>query len=282
MADKYPDAKDTHVALRTDVRVREIEKLVKRNVAQRAAKAHLLKASGSAADCLTSTQVQDISAWHLQKVTSPSAKVLLSNQLWDRAMFHVSTSYAFRGDSLREIEWSDSFQSSIELHDGSKTQLIPALSIFANNSKTNPEGRVDEVGAIRNKDVLRCAIGAVALKFFAHFHILEKVRPSFEPDFSEAAQLAGFSKSGERQWYGQIMFPGKSDSEPMSYSRKCFSGLISPLVPGADTESLLLFNLNRSQRALQRCIERQQYRHGPSYNTYGPHCLGSVRCSSWR
>lgn len=85
--------------------------------------------------------------------------------------------------------------------------------MLADNAKHNQDGRIDEHGALRHRRVELCAIGGLAMLFFAHFHILAMPVPDFEPDFS----TPGFGEYGRRDWYGYHVFWTKSLSEEMSY-----------------------------------------------------------------
>ena len=85
---------------------------------------------------------------------------------------------------------------------------------------------MDEKGVIRHRFVELCPIGALAMHFFAQFHILEISKPSFKPDFSESARTAGYGIYGHREWYNYMVFYGSDMQKAMSYDSKFLSYLI--------------------------------------------------------
>lgn len=90
---------------------------------------------------------------------------------------------------------------------------LQVLAALADNAKHNQVGRVEEHGALRHRYMKVCAVGAVAMLFFAQFHILNRHLPNFEPDF----QNPEFGEWGSREWYRYHVFWTKSELERMSY-----------------------------------------------------------------
>lgn len=93
------------------------------------------------------------------------------------------------------------------------------LATLADNAKHNQHGRIDEFGVIRHREVELCGYGALALLFFAYFHILGKSPPSFVPDFSDP----GYGEFGRREWYSWHVFFTKDPTNGMSYESWFFS-----------------------------------------------------------
>lgn len=80
--------------------------------------------------------------------------------------------------------------------------------VLSDNAKHNANGRVDETGAVRNRDVEICAVGATALHLFSQYHLMDHVTPPpFSPDFSDSAKAEGFGQYGKRAWYRYRLFP---------------------------------------------------------------------------
>ncbi|KAJ2930941.1 hypothetical protein H1R20_g6162, partial [Candolleomyces eurysporus] len=94
-----------------------------------------------------------------------------------------------------------------------KDHTVKAFVIMSNQGKSNKHGRIDFHAAVRHRFPELCAIGAVAMQLFSHFHIANGKRPDFSPDF-ESPQA---SDIGFRSWYQWLLFPGsKSHTEEMS------------------------------------------------------------------
>ena len=154
--------------------------------------------------------------------------------LRDRAMLLFSVATAVRGENARILRWSDLFMSEIpmdSIHMGLKipvrvllvsfasTPLTKSMQVFAalaDNAKHNQQGRVDEYGAIRHRDVEGCPVGSCAMLFFAYFHILGNDVPNFLPDFN----TDGYGEYGYREWYDYCVFWGKDVKQEMSYDSK--------------------------------------------------------------
>lgn len=101
---------------------------------------------------------------------------------------------------------------------------------LADNAKHNQTGRVDEHGALRHRIPELCGVGALAMLFFAHFHILSSPVPDFAPNFEGPS--AG--QYGVREWYQyHVFYPTRgSASKAMSYESEyntlCFFVCIHP------------------------------------------------------
>ena len=90
--------------------------------------------------------------------------------------------------------------------------------VLADNSKHNSNGRVDETGMIRHRDVELCPIGALGLHLFAVYHLQDSDRPNFAPDFSDIAKSEGYGQYGKREWYCFKVFPGADPCTAMVYN----------------------------------------------------------------
>lgn len=51
--------------------------------------------------------------------------------------------------------------------------LLQALTVLTDNAKNNQTGRIDETGAFWHCLVELCPVGALAMLFFAYFHIMD-------------------------------------------------------------------------------------------------------------
>jgi hypothetical protein len=93
-----------------------------------------------------------------------------------------------------------------------------AFAALADNAKHNQTGRVDEHGALRHCLPELCGVGALAMLFFAHFHILSSPVPNFAPDFK--GPNAG--QYGVREWYQyHVFYPTcQSPVKEMTYESK--------------------------------------------------------------
>ena len=91
---------------------------------------------------------------------------------------------------------------------------VPAA--LADNTKHNQHGWVDEHGVIRHCHPGLCTIGALALMFFSHFHILNYVPPIFAPEFTNKH----YGEYGHREWYSHYIFSAGSMKKEMLYDSK--------------------------------------------------------------
>jgi hypothetical protein len=74
--------------------------------------------------------------------------------------------------------------------------------LISDQGKTNTTGRIDEQGAFRHRKPELCPIGGLGLYLFSLYHVLEKPKPDFAPDYSRGGAL------GYRSWYRIFLFPG--------------------------------------------------------------------------
>jgi hypothetical protein len=93
--------------------------------------------------------------------------------------------------------------------------VAQVLAALADNAKHNQTGRVDEHGALRHRLPDLCGVGALALLFFAQFHVLDQPVPDFAPKFDEP-DCGQFSA---REWYQYHVFwpTRKSPSSQLTY-----------------------------------------------------------------
>lgn len=92
------------------------------------------------------------------------------------------------------------------------------LVALADNAKSNQHGRLDEHGTLRHFHVELCPVGALAMLFFACFHIVSQPVPKFSPEFSKA----GYGEFGHRSWYDLYVFWGERPDKQMSYDSGFF------------------------------------------------------------
>ncbi|KAF8576231.1 hypothetical protein K439DRAFT_1397563, partial [Ramaria rubella] len=193
----YPKDPEARIPLRSDDRIKRAEAAVKHHEPERVAKAQILKAVGSSADTYTVDELIDISKWCL---TEPRTRNSLTTYLHDRSMHLMCTATAFRGDNARELGLSDLFLREVpNVHAGYDVKIM-SLRILCDNAKHNQSGKIEEQGMIRHRIPSLCAIGALGMHLFSLFHIAGQTM-ELEPDFSPAAQEAGFGEFGRRAWY---------------------------------------------------------------------------------
>jgi hypothetical protein len=176
--------------------------------------------------------------WCLQSPSTGPQTIFIN--IRDRASILLSSQTAFRGDSARSLLWSDLFLSKVPMHDISEETVIPvkppsslhclihplthgldmqAFAAIADNAKHNQTGRVDEHGALRHRVPELCGVGALAMLFFAHFHILDNPVPDFTPDFDSPES----GQYGIRDWYEYHVFYATRHSlkKEMTYQSEC-------------------------------------------------------------
>ncbi|KAJ7048605.1 hypothetical protein C8F01DRAFT_1266940 [Mycena amicta] len=199
----YPNIPEAHIALRTDRRIKSIEEAAAHNETQRVKKSHSLKAVGTHADTYNETQLQEVVS-HFLRPKHPSD---IWRAMRDRAMMLIQSSIAFRGDSTRNLLWSDLY-----MHD------VPIIAKGLNEKrppKHNQTGCVDEHAVFRHRIVELCAVGAIAFFYFSHFHILNNTIPGFALDFTDP----GYGDYGRWDWYTLHVFSISKDcTKEMSYS----------------------------------------------------------------
>ncbi|KAE8238895.1 hypothetical protein A4X13_0g8335 [Tilletia indica] len=234
MADLWPAGNETRLSLRSNASIKVIEDTVKKGTAGRTETAQALKAIGGTSTGLTRDEIADCATWAFEEGVTRNRTAQL---IRDRAMFLGAASLAFRGDSIRTLEWSDMFVREEVLPGRGEQQRLKLLAVRSDNSKVNAEGRVDEFGMARARDVRRCAVSALAFHSLFVFQLLDKVVPDFAPKFGDDK----YGQWGRRDWWGLKMFPAEGDHEAMSYSthrrrfRKMFdaNGIMSDKVTHA-------------------------------------------------
>lgn len=146
-------------------------------------------------------------------------------------MLLFSATSAWRGQSLRQLLWSDLFLTKLQMDifrpgfevpvhfffslifDVLVNLQLKVLGCLADNAKTNQSGRVDEHGVIRHRIVELCPVGAIAMMFFAYFHIERHPVPDFAPTFD----IPGFGEYGRRSWYENHVFFASNVTSEMTY-----------------------------------------------------------------
>jgi len=204
---EHPQDHETKISLRKDARIRAFESASKHNEPSRIERSQAIKAAGTTSDTYTNEELLRCSLWALTEF-SGRQHVLVG--LRDRAMLLLSAATAFRGESCRMLQWSDLFRTTAPLDQTTRVEVLAAL---ADNAKHNQHGRVDEHGVIRHHQVELCAVGALALMFFGHFHVLDRPPPSFAPDFANKQ----YGEYGHREWYSNYVFYAGSTTKEMSY-----------------------------------------------------------------
>ncbi|KAF5367837.1 hypothetical protein D9615_010577 [Tricholomella constricta] len=188
----YPNDFDAQRPLRWDERIKKFEDAISHNEPMRVEKSQALKAAGTIADTYTREQLIQCSIWCLKNFSGPRQTFV---GVRDRAMLLVSSSIAFRGDSSRDLLWSDLFFVDVPMNDIHLGAEVKALVILADNAKTNQDGRVDEHGAFRHRFVELCPQCVLS------------------PDFEDP----GYGEYGRREWYEHYVFSTSSISKAMSY-----------------------------------------------------------------
>lgn len=82
---------------------------------------------------------------------------------------------------------------------------------------------MDEHGALRHRNVNLCPVGALAMMFFAYFHVLSLPVPQFEPDFTNT----NYGEYGYRLWYEYYVFSGEKVDKQMSYDSMHFPTMLA-------------------------------------------------------
>lgn len=102
------------------------------------------------------------------------------------------------------------------------TDVPQAFAALADNAKHNQTGRVDEHGALRHRIPELCGVGALAMLFFAHFHILSSPVPNFAPDFNGPNS----GQYGIREWYQyHVFYPTRGSlTKEMTYESESSVG----------------------------------------------------------
>ncbi|KIJ40992.1 hypothetical protein M422DRAFT_255843 [Sphaerobolus stellatus SS14] len=129
----------------------------------------------------------------------------------------MASTSAYRGDSLHQLGWSELFHKELPNKEIRNDVTISGLFMLSYNSKHNQLGRLDEHGVIRHRCVELCPIGAIAMHFFALFHIQKISETNFEPDFSDNAKKTGHGLYGRCAWYDYKVFFALAIDKEMSY-----------------------------------------------------------------
>ncbi|KAL1746150.1 hypothetical protein HDZ31DRAFT_62412 [Schizophyllum fasciatum] len=214
----YAQCAEAQKSLRMDARIKQFEISKKASEPERIMTGQKSKATGTASDTYTVEELKRSSMWCLKGRKTIKTLVLGAR---DRCMLLLSTATAFRGDSTRSLLFSDVSMRDVpmpELSDYSSqtTAILEALVLLRDQGKHNQDGRLEEHAAFRHRDAQLCSIGAVALYFFALFHVAGREVPDFAPDFSDSNS----GDYGRRSWYALHMFPGsEGDDTEMSYKQ---------------------------------------------------------------
>ena len=75
---------------------------------------------------------------------------------------------------------------------------------------------MDKHGVIQHSQVELCAVRALTLMFFGHFHVLDHSPLNFAPDFANKQ----YGEYGHREWYSHYVFYAGSTTKRMSYNSK--------------------------------------------------------------
>ncbi|KIJ32202.1 hypothetical protein M422DRAFT_265998 [Sphaerobolus stellatus SS14] len=115
--------------------------------------------------------------------------------------------------------WSELFHEELPNKEIRNDVTISGLFMLSYNLKHNQLGRLDEHGVIQHHCVELCPIGAIAMHFFALFHIQKISETNFEPDFSDNAKKAGHGLYGRCAWYDYKVFFASAIDKEMSYDK---------------------------------------------------------------
>ncbi|KAE8180059.1 hypothetical protein CF336_g9426 [Tilletia laevis] len=183
----HEDYQATQVKLRDHATISQQEGTSRRDKRNRASSGQEQKAMGSSSATLKKEELVKMSIWALKMGRTPAK---IGTMIRDRATLLASVASAFRGDSLRQLEWSDLFLHYATVpgrgeddtfkvsrcRQRNAALLTPPyvhcllepnfqlLAFRADNSKTNQNGRLDEFAVARHSDPLRCAVAAIAMQ----------------------------------------------------------------------------------------------------------------------
>lgn len=113
-------------------------------------------------------QLQELADYYLRKDTP--------HDLRNRTDLLIGYGILARSQSTRFIEFPDMF--SLEVENEGPTPCH-ALVIIMNKGKTNQHGKLEYGATMRNKDVRKCPIGALAIYLFSRFHLEGEDFPVF-------------------------------------------------------------------------------------------------------
>ncbi|KAE8179903.1 hypothetical protein CF336_g9476, partial [Tilletia laevis] len=157
---------------------------------------------GSSSATLKKEELVKMSIWALKMGRTPAK---IGTLIRDRAMLLASVASAFRGDSLRQLEWSDLFLHNATVPGRGEDDTVKLLAFRADNSKTNQNGRLDEFAVARHSDPLRCAVAAIAMQALWSMQLGNVSRPPFEPNFKSNKH----GKYGHKEWWEWVIFRGR-------------------------------------------------------------------------
>ncbi|RDB27704.1 hypothetical protein Hypma_003308 [Hypsizygus marmoreus] len=207
---KYKDNPEALRPLRNDTRISTFEANARETEPMRLKEAQTSKAMGTVADTYTREEITRCSMWCLQ--TDRSTDQQVHTGIRDRAMLLLSAASAYRGNNIRRLLLSDLYSRDIPMVEIGPGATSMALVMFSDQGKTNTNGRIDEQGAFRHRLPELCPVGSLGFYLFSYFHILNRKRPTFAPDFSHGGEI------GYREWYKLTLFPGSGgDESEMTY-----------------------------------------------------------------
>ena len=111
-----------------------------------------------------------------------------------RLDFLLDHFFCTRSEDRRHMELCDMFTIPLE-QEG--TQRCSAMVITMSNGKTNKHGALNQMGAMRAKQVSECVIGATALHLFYRFEIAGETFPTF---------------NSNQDWFNIKLMRGKKDA----------------------------------------------------------------------
>ena len=149
--------------------------------------------------------------------------------------------YVTRGETHRNCELPD--LSAIELPDEGMTECICAL-LAMSRGKMNKYGRMQYMGAVRNKDVDICPVGALALYFFYRWHISGEPFPTFRR---------------RSDWYRVKVLVGSNREKPMAYPTQleCTNAAFEK---SKITSTSKTMHQGKRVQGRQSCMERPRHR----------------------
>ncbi|KAI9568775.1 hypothetical protein HD554DRAFT_2171918 [Boletus coccyginus] len=174
---KHPPNHEIQVPLYKDSYIRVFESASKHNGPSWVVKSQAIKTVGTMFDSYTEEELRRCFLWIFADFSGAQSIFI---GLRDHAMLLFSLTTTFQGENSCILQWSDLFRTVVPLE---QTANIKVLAVLADNAKHNQHGHVDEHGVIWHYHVELCPIGAVALLFFAHFHVLHHPPSNFTFDF---------------------------------------------------------------------------------------------------
>jgi hypothetical protein len=130
-----------------------------------------------------------------------SGTIQVLNGLRTRADLLLSRAFSQRGQIQRVLQFADCTVEELP-NEGSSGAMALKVRFF--HSKTNPFERIQYSGCLRNKNVLECAIGALAFYMFFRFQVSGSQWPSF--------------RSRESYYLCYLLCGGKDGTTPLTYN----------------------------------------------------------------